>query len=165
MHHTLYEGLKSKVKEKDLEIMDDANKMFRCNNKEEAIIRFNEMKNKWENKYPNIIYNTEIKLGELLRFYDYPSRIRNSLKSTNIIERMNGEIRRRIKTVSSFPDEDSAMKIFYLKSIEFNSRHAFRKMNGYYKCHDRLRKCSIGSTLYKYTEYGTRSNNLCSIKP
>ncbi len=78
---------------------------------------------------------------------------------------MNGEIRRRIKTVSSFPDEDSAMKIFYLKSIEFNSRHAFRKMNGYYKCHDRLRKCSIGSTLYKYTEYGTRSNNLCSIKP
>ena len=95
--------------------MDDANKMFRCNNKEEAIIRFNEMKNKWENKYPNIIYNTEIKLGELLRFYDYPSRIRNSLKSTNIIERMNGEIRRRIKTVSSFPDEDSAMKNGYYK--------------------------------------------------
>ena len=31
-------GLKSKVKEKDLEIMDDANKMFKCNNKDEAII-------------------------------------------------------------------------------------------------------------------------------
>ena len=46
-----------------------------------------------------------------------PSTIRNSLKSTNIIERMNEEIRRRIKVMSSFPDEDSAMKIFYLKSI------------------------------------------------
>ena len=90
-------GLKSKVKEKDLEIMDDANKMFRCNNKEEVIIRFNEFKNKWG-------------------------------------------IRRRIKTVSSFPDEDSAMKIFYLKSIEFNSRHAFRKMNGSYKCHDEIKE-------------------------
>ena len=133
-------GLKSKVKEKDLEIMDDGNKMFRCNNKDEAIGKFNEFKNKWENRYPNIIYNTEIKLGELLKFYDYPSRIRNSLKSTNAIERMNGEIRRRIKTVSSFPDEDSAMKIFYLKSIEFNSRHAFRKMNGYYKCNDEIKE-------------------------
>ena len=66
------------------------------------------MKNKWENKYPNVIYNTERKLGQLLRFYDYPSKIRNSLKSTNEIERLNGEIRRRIKVVSSFPDDVNA---------------------------------------------------------
>ena len=131
-------GLKSKVKEKDIGIIEDANKMFRCNSKQEAIVRFNEMKDKWEKKYPNAIYNTERKLGQLLRFYDYPSKIRNSLKSTNEIERLNEEIRRRVKVVSSFPDEDSAMKMFYLKSIEFNSRHAFRKMNGYIKCHDEI---------------------------
>ena len=39
-------GLKSKVEEKDIGIIDDANKMFRCSNKEGAIIRFNEIKNK-----------------------------------------------------------------------------------------------------------------------
>ena len=133
-------GLKSKIKEKDLEIIEDANKMFRCSNKQEAIIRFNEMKDKWNGKYPNVIYNTERKLGQLLRFYDYPSKIRNSLKSTNEIERLNEEIRRRVKVISSFPDEDSAMKIFYLKSIEFNSKHAFRKMNGYYKCNDEIKE-------------------------
>ncbi len=132
-------GLKSKVKEKDVEIIEDANKMFKCSNKEEAIIKFNDFKNKWNGRYPNAISNTEIKLGSLLRFYDYPLKIRNSLKSTNIIERMNEEIGRRIKTVSSFPDEDSAMKMFYLKSVEFNSRHAFRKMNGSYKCNDAIR--------------------------
>lgn len=75
-----------------------------------------------------------------MRFYDYPSKIRNSIKSTNIIERMNEEIRRRIKVISSFPDEDSAMKVFYLKSIEFNSKHIFRKMNGYYKCQDEIKE-------------------------
>ena len=137
--------------------MDDANKMFRCNNKDEAVGKFNEFKNKWENRHPNIIYNTEIKLGELLRFYDYPLRIRNLLKSTNIIERMNGEIGRRIKTVSSFPGGDFAMKIFYLKSIEFNSKHAFRKMNGSFNAMMRLKRCSTRGTLYKYTKYGTRS--------
>ena len=131
-------GLKSKVKEKDMEIIEDAERMFKCNSKQEAIVRFNEMKNKWENKYPNVIYNTERKLGQLLRFYDYPSKIRNSLKSTNEIEMLNGEIRRRVKVISSFPDEDFAMKMFYLKSIEFNSRHAFRKVNGYIKCNDEI---------------------------
>ena len=124
--------MKSKVKEKDLEIIEDANKMFRYSNKQEAITKFNELKDKWNGRYPNVIYNTKRKLGQLLRFYDYPSKIRNSLKSTNEIERLNREIRRRIKVISSFPDEDSAMKMFYFKSIEFDSRHAFRKMNGYF---------------------------------
>ena len=103
-------GLKSKVKEMDLEIIDDANRMFKCSNKQEAITKFNDLKNKWERRYPNVIYNTEIKPGQLLRFYDYSSRIRNSLKSTNEIERLNEEIRRRIKVVSSFHDEDFTMK-------------------------------------------------------
>jgi len=62
------------------------------------------------------------------------------LKSTNAIERLNEEIRRRIKTISSFPDEDSAMKVFYYKSIEFNSKHVFRKMNGYFKCKDEIKE-------------------------
>ena len=45
-------GLKSNVREKDIdEITIDANKMFKCDNKEEAIIKFNEFKNKWESKY------------------------------------------------------------------------------------------------------------------
>jgi len=134
-------GLKSNVREKDIdEITIDANKMFKCDNKEEAIIKFNDFKYKWENKYPKVIYNTEKNLGKLLRFYNYPSSIWRSLKSTNAIERFNGEVRRRVKTISSFPDEDSAMKVFYYKSIEYNSKHAFRKMNGYYKCKDEIKE-------------------------
>ncbi len=139
IHYT--RGLKSNVREKDIEeITVDSNKMFKCDNKEEAIIKFNDFKYKWESKYPKVIYNTEKNLGKLLRFYNYPVNIRKSLKSTNAIERLNGEVRRRVKTISSFPDEDSAMKVFYYKSIEYNSKHAFRKMNGYYKCNDEIKE-------------------------
>ena len=144
-------GLKSKVKEKDMEIIEDANKMFKCSNKQEAIARFNEIKDKWENRHPNVIYNTEKKLGQLLRFYIYTSKIRNSFKSTNEIERLNGEIRRRVKVISSFPDGGSAMKMFYLKSIEFNSKHAFRTVRDAINAMMRLKRCSIRGTLYKYT--------------
>ena len=31
-------------------------------------------------------------------------------------------------------------KVFYYKSIEYNSKHAFRKMNGYYKCKDEIKE-------------------------
>ena len=80
MHNTLYKGIEIQGKGKNLEIIEDANQMFRFSNKEEAIIKFNEFKNKWNSRYPNVIYNTEIKLGSLLRFYDYPLKIKNSLK-------------------------------------------------------------------------------------
>ena len=78
--------------------------MFKCSNKQEAITKFNELKDKWNGKYPNVIYNTERKLGQLLRFYDYPPKIRNSLKSTNEIERLNEEIRRRVKVMKKYPE-------------------------------------------------------------
>ena len=42
--------------------------------------------------------------------------------------------------VSLFPDEDYAMKLSYLKSIEFNSKHEFRKMNGSFKFHDEIKE-------------------------
>ena len=62
---------------------DDKNQIkapkFKCDNKEEAIIKFNDFKNKWESKYPKVIYNTEKNLGKLLRFYNYPSSIWRSL--------------------------------------------------------------------------------------
>ena len=97
-------GLKSSVREKDIEeITIDANKMFKCDNKEEAIIKFNDFKYKWESKYPKVIYNTEKNLGKLLKFYNYPVNIRKSLKSTNAIERFNGEVRRRVKQYHHSP--------------------------------------------------------------
>ena len=39
----------------------------------------------------------EKKLGYLFTYFQYPESIRRSLHSSNIIERMNKEIRRRIK--------------------------------------------------------------------
>ena len=67
--------------------------MFRSSSKQESIVRFNEMNNKRENKYPNVIYNTERKLGQLLIFYDYLSKIRNSHKSTQYFCKMTFKVK------------------------------------------------------------------------
>ena len=64
----------------------------------------------------------EKSLGILLKYHDYPESIRRSIHSTNLIERMNKEIRRRIKIVDSLPSEESAIKIIYLRSAEINEQ-------------------------------------------
>ncbi|MGC8645725.1 MAG: transposase, partial [Thermoplasmata archaeon] len=70
----------------------------------------------------------------------YPQPIRRSIHSNNIIERMNKEVRRRIKVIDSLPTEESALKIVYLRVAELNERYSHRVLNGYFKCRDELRE-------------------------
>ena len=59
----------------------------------------------------------ETRLDLLLTYYKHPEPIRKVIRSTNMIERLNKEIRRRIKIIDSLPGEESARKIIYLRKI------------------------------------------------
>ena len=132
-------NFESEIREYDVDIIDSQLKqIFLSEGREEAIKRFNEFKNIWENKYPKQVYNLERKLNYLFTYFQYPEPIRRSIHSNNIIERMNKEIRRRIKTIDSLPTEESAMKIIYLRVAELNEKWSHRVINGYFKCKDEL---------------------------
>ena len=51
--------------------------------------------------------------SELLSFYDFPSSMWKSLRTTNLIERVNEEFRRRIKTQGSFPTEGATLVLLF----------------------------------------------------
>jgi putative transposase len=78
--------------------------------------------------------------GILLQHYDYPEPIRRSKRSTNLIERMNKGIRRRINIIDSLPSEESAMKIIYLRVAEIDERWSQRMLRGFYKCIDGMKE-------------------------
>ena len=120
------------------EIDSDLKKIFLSHTREEALNLFGEFSSKWSQKYPRPVYNMEKRLNALLKYYDYPEPIRKSIHSTNLIERMNREVRRRIKIIDSLPSEESAMKIIYLRSIEINERWSLRTLRGFYKCRDEI---------------------------
>jgi putative transposase len=48
----------------------------------------------------------ETRLDLLLKYYRYPEAVRKVIRSTNMIERLNKEIRRRIKIIDSLPGEE-----------------------------------------------------------
>ena len=81
----------------------------------------------------------EKKLGYLFTYFEYPDSIRRSLHSSNIIERMNMEIRQRIRVIDTLPSESAAMKIIYLRVAELNEKWSQRVIKVYYKCKDQIK--------------------------
>ena len=79
----------------------------------------------------------ERKLGYLFTYFQDTESITRSLHSLNIIERMNKEIRRRIKVIDALPSK-SSVKIIYLRVAELNERWSNRLIKGYYKCKNEI---------------------------
>lgn len=50
---------------------------------------------------------------DLLTYYDFPKSMWKSLRTTNAIENLNREFRRRTKTQASFGSEDAALTLLY----------------------------------------------------
>ena len=50
---------------------------------------------------------------ELLTFYRYPKSMWKSLRTTNGIERLNEEFRRRVKIQGSLPNSDAGLKLLF----------------------------------------------------
>ena len=75
----------------------------------------------------------------MFRYCDYPESIRRSIHSTNLIERMNKEIQRRIKIIDSLPSEEGDMKRTYISGcLEINERWSQRSLMVLYKCKDAI---------------------------
>ncbi|MGM8214848.1 IS256 family transposase [Bacillaceae bacterium W0354] len=116
-------NLLNKVRKKDQsEIAHDFKAIYNAENRSQAKIAFKQCKEKWENKYRREVNSWEEDLDVLLTFYDYPVPIRKYVYTTNIIERLNKEIRKRLKTMNSLPSIDAADKIIYLQLKEYNQK-------------------------------------------
>ncbi|VXB58899.1 transposase [Burkholderia sp. 8Y] len=66
---------------------------------------------KWQGKYPKLVDWVEGNIAETLTFYRLPRAHHKHLKSTNMLERLNEEIRRRTRIVRIFPNEASCLRL------------------------------------------------------
>jgi len=53
----------------------------------------------------------EDSIEETLAYYDFPSEHWLKIRTNNVIERLNREIRRRTRVVGTFPDSNSALML------------------------------------------------------
>ncbi len=66
---------------------------------------------RWERKYPKLTDWVEENIGSTLTFYRLPRQHHKHLKSTNMLERLNEELRRRTRVVRIFPNAASCLRL------------------------------------------------------
>jgi putative transposase len=68
---------------------------------------------KWKKLCPTVAASLEEAGEQLLTFYQFPASQHLSLHTTNIIERMQQEFRRRVKTQAALPNEGAVLRVFF----------------------------------------------------
>ncbi len=68
---------------------------------------------KWSADCPDVVKSLNEGGDELLTFFKYPESMWKALRTTNCIEGLNGEFRRRVKTQGSLPNTDAGLKLLF----------------------------------------------------
>ncbi len=75
---------------------------------------------KWQASQPKLCEWVEETIGEALSFLRLPRRHHQQMRSTNVLERLNQEIKRRTAVVRIFPDAASCLRLVRALSAEIH---------------------------------------------
>lgn len=78
-----------------------------------ALTSYETFLRKWRRVSAGVAKSLEEAGTELLTFLDFPKSQWKSLRTTNLIERINQEFRRRVKTQGGFPNEESVLTVLF----------------------------------------------------
>jgi len=84
---------------------------------------------KWKKQCPGVAASLEEAGEELLTFYQFPESQHLSLRTTNAIERMQLEFRRRVKTQAALPNEGAVLRVFF--GLWVSGQMKLRRIKGY----------------------------------
>jgi putative transposase len=73
---------------------------------------------RWQKTYPKLCDWVEENISETLTFYRLPLGHHKHLKSTNMLERLNEEIKRRTRVVRIFPNTESCLRLIRALAAE-----------------------------------------------
>jgi len=96
------------------EFSADMKEIYNAPTKNAAEAALNDFAQKWESKYSYAVKSWRNNWEELTVFYDFPVEIRKIIYTTNLIENLNGKIRKYTKNKLSFPTDNAVMKSTFL---------------------------------------------------
>ena len=100
----------------------DLKDIYTAPNKEAAEAALNVLSEHWNSKYSYAIKSWRNNWEELTAFFDFPMEIRRIIYTTNIIENLNGKVRKYTKNKTSFPTDEAVMKSVFLALNETTKR-------------------------------------------
>ena len=93
------------------ELAEDLKAVFRLSSLELAREAGREVALKWEKRAPRVSKQIEERLEHCLTVAEFPAHLKRRLHSTNMLERLMREIKRRTRVVGIFPNEASCDRL------------------------------------------------------
>ena len=104
------------------EFAKDMRYIYTAPNREAARAALEDFKFKWNAKYSYAVDSWYKNWDELTMFLDFPIEIRTIIYTTNLIENLNGKIRKYTKNKLSFPTDEAVKKSVYLALNEVTKK-------------------------------------------
>jgi len=100
----------------------DLKNVYAAPTREAARASLDDLEQKWNSKYAYAIKSWRENWEELTVFFDFPLEIRQIIYTTNLIENLNGKIRKYTKNKLSFPNDEAVLKSVYLALREASKK-------------------------------------------
>lgn len=92
----------------------DQRAIYAAPTKQAAQAALKDFGDKWNDKYRYAVKSWEDNWEDLTVFFEFPMEIRKIIYTTNLIENLNGKIRKYTKNKLSYPTGEAVMKSVYL---------------------------------------------------
>jgi transposase-like protein len=127
--HKLWNLLGHAPKSLQGEVKADYDRIINADDIEMAKAAYAAFMRKWSRKAESVARSLEDAGMDLLSFMSFPKEQWRSLKTTNIVERLNLEFRRRTKTQGVFPTQSSILVLLF--GLVASGMVRMRKIGGY----------------------------------
>jgi putative transposase len=111
------------------EFYADFTAAFWAPSKDIALINLGKLQAKWMPIYPKAAQIASANPDSFLKFFSQPKHFWTVLRSTNIIERFNRELRRRLRPAGAMHSEDELWKLVWSVSSDQQARWEKRKLH------------------------------------
>src|SRR5207247_10946713 len=111
------------------EISDDFHRIVYAASAEAARSAYAAFERTWAKRCPGVVTSLREGGDELLTFFSFSKAQWKTLRTTNTIERLHEEFRRRVKTQGSLPTEDAALILLF--SLVVSGQIKLRRIEGH----------------------------------
>ncbi|HGF8047178.1 TPA: IS256 family transposase, partial [Enterococcus faecium] len=116
------------------EVCNDFKLVYQAASKEEVMNQISFMIDKWKKQYPRVV--KLLMNPAILTFYNFPSSIRRTIYSTNLIEGFNKQLKKYTKRKEQFPNEESLERFLVSQFNNYNQKFLCRIHKGFKEIQD-----------------------------
>lgn len=113
------------------ELRDDFHRIVYAPGLEAARAAWTTFERTWGQRCPGVVKSLQEGGEELLTFFGFPRAQWKTLRTTNVIERLHEEFRRRVKTQGALPGEGAAVLLLF--GLVATGQITLRKIDGHTK--------------------------------